>query len=230
MASESDILLKLEGLSCSFKGNTIFSGVNLTVNKGDVIAFVGRSGGGKTTLLKCIAHMTIYDGRTYLWGKKPTEIGIPKYRTRVLYVPQRPSMLPSTPRNFIHQIHGYASRKGEDNNERAAIDLGEAWSLDEGIWDRPWASLSGGEAQRAALAIACTLKSTEILLLDEPTSALDPTTMQAVETHLASLPGSPDSSIQAILWITHSEEQSKKATRLVKVAGTVEEQVLPADV
>ncbi|KAG9019643.1 hypothetical protein FRB90_011989 [Tulasnella sp. 427] len=229
----SDILLKLENLKCAYtKDQPIFSDVDLTVKEGDVIAVVGRSGGGKTTLLKCISHMAVYQGKVLLWGKKPTEYGIPNYRTKVLYVPQRPSLLPSTPRAFISQICSYGSRKKSEegfDNARAAIDLGESWSLSSDIWERPWSSLSGGEAQRAFLAIACTLKGTEVLLLDEPTSALDASTAHTVETHLASLPESSESSIKAILWITHSEEQTKKANRLIKVAGGVEEQTMPQD-
>ncbi|KAG8914651.1 hypothetical protein FRC00_011793 [Tulasnella sp. 408] len=206
----SDLLLKLENVTCAYsKGRPIFSGVDLTVKEGDVIAIVGKSGGGK-----------------------PTEYGIPNYRTKVLYVPQRPSLLPSTPRAFIRQICGYGSRKKSEegyDNERAAIELGESWSLSSEVWERPWSSLSGGEAQRAFLAVACTLKGTEILLLDEPTSALDASTAHTVETHLAALPESSDSSIKAILWITHSEEQTKKANRLIKVAGGIEEQQMPQD-
>ncbi|KAG8892188.1 hypothetical protein FRB99_002902 [Tulasnella sp. 403] len=80
------------------------------------------------------------------------------------------------------------------------------------------------------LAVACTLKNTEVLLLDEPTSALDAGTVKRVEGFLASLPGSSDSSVQAVLWITHSEDQTRRATRLIKVVGNVEEQHLPADV
>lgn len=84
----------------------------------------------------------------------------------MLYVPQRPSLLPSTPRAFIKQVERYGARKDDKNNEQAAIDLGSEWKLEEELWDRPWSSLSGGEAQRTFLAIACTLRNTEILLLD----------------------------------------------------------------
>jgi len=232
MADSNEVLLKLEDLSVSFTaGQPIFKGVNLEINRGDIVAVVGRSGGGKSTLLKSIAHMNVYGGRVRLWGRKPEEYGTPTYRTKVLYVPQRPSLLPSTPRAFIRQIEVFGARKRNQDSERAAIDLGEEWSLDEEIWDRPWSSLSGGEAQRAFLAIACTLKHTEVLLLDEPTSALDGATVKTVETHLCALPGSSDSSIQAIIWITHSDEQTHAATRLVHVEdGGIREGSVARDV
>ncbi|KAG8881616.1 hypothetical protein FRB98_004232 [Tulasnella sp. 332] len=229
MADPDSILLKLEDLSVTFKpGHPIFSGVNLTINEGDIVAVVGKSGGGKTTLVKCISHMNVYGGRVLLYGKKPQDYGIPIFRTKVLYVPQRPSLLPSTPRVFLQRIEGYAARKQDKDNEEAAIELGREWSLEDEIWDRPWTSLSGGEAQRTFLAIACTLKNTEVLLLDEPTSALDATTVKTVETHLCSLPGSTDSSIKAIIWITHSDDQTHRATRLIHVGdGGIKEDVIP---
>jgi len=228
MTHPSDILLRIEDLSCSFsKDHIVFSNVNLTVNKGDVIAVVGRSGGGKTTFLKCIAHMNTFDGNVLLYGKKAPEYGIPNYRTRVLYVPQRPSMLPGTPREFIRQIQRYGSRKKDVDIEPAAVSLGESWSLSEEVFDRPWASLSGGEAQRAALAVACSLPSTEILLLDEPTSALDSSSAHAVEKHLVSLPDSSDSSVKAIFWITHSDEQTHKATRILRCERGIREEAVP---
>lgn len=48
----------------------------------------------------------------------------------------------------------------------AAIELAESWHIHEEVWDRPWSSISGGEAQRCALAVACGFPDTEILLLD----------------------------------------------------------------
>ncbi|KAG8935682.1 hypothetical protein FRC02_006958 [Tulasnella sp. 418] len=227
----SEPLLVVKDLSCAFApGKPIFENVNLRVNEGDVITIAGRSGGGKTTLLKCIAHLGLYRGCVLLHGKKPSDYGIPTYRTRVLYVPQRPSLLPSTPRVFVNNIAQYSSRKDSNTNEQAAIELGEKWSLNSEVWDRPWSSLSGGEAQRCALSIACTLANTEILLLDEPTSALDASTAKAVEDYLTSLPESPDSNIKAILWITHSEEQGKLGKRMLRVAGSVTESQVPAAV
>lgn len=98
--------------------------------------------------------------------RNPIEYGVPEYRKRVLYIPQRQSLLPGTPREFVKQIHMYSSRKNEGDNEADAVQLAGSWSLPEDAFDRPWSSLSGGESQRAALAIGCTLKSTEILLLD----------------------------------------------------------------
>lgn len=108
--------------------------------------------------------------------------GVPTYRTRILYVPQRPSLLPGTPREFVNLISSYKSRKrapaepkanplANNNSSKLGavfgpISISEQWGIDEDLWDRPWSSLSGGESQRIALAVAVGIPGAEILLLD----------------------------------------------------------------
>ena len=116
-------------------------------------------------------------------------IGIPTFRTRVLYVPQRPSLLPGTPRDFLDAISKFSSRNpksgmsgwfgfgrsGQDDDNSGdtsesnlgkPFEVGKAWGIDEELWDRNWGNLSGGESQRIALAAAVGLGNAEILLLD----------------------------------------------------------------
>jgi ABC-type iron transport system FetAB ATPase subunit len=102
-----------------------------------------------------------------------THPGIPEYRTRVLYVPQRPALLPGSPRDFFETIHRFKSRQNVDDaagtiasHVESAASIAENWGIEAELWDRSWASLSGGEAQRMALVIALGIKGTEVLLLD----------------------------------------------------------------
>ena len=119
--------------------------------------------------------------------------GVPLYRTRVLYVPQRPALLPATPQDFLNRVTSYASRGPDKTKSKETlrpqtsveslhtlavanptklgamhgpVRLAEVWGIDEGLWDRPWANLSGGEAQRIALSVAVGLEGAEVLLLD----------------------------------------------------------------
>ena len=110
----------------------------------------------------------------------------------MLYVPQRPSLLPGTPRDFLNTISKFSSRnpkggmsgwfsfgqnKQNDDRDHATetsgpdaahtpIEVGKAWGIDEELWDRSWGNLSGGESQRIALAAAVGLGNAEVLLLD----------------------------------------------------------------
>lgn len=102
--------------------------------------------------------------------------GIPTYRTRVLYLPQRPSLLPGTPRDFLDVILSFASRRKSAKtkpderfsaiNMERPVEIAKAWGVDEELWDRDWSNLSGGEAQRVAMAVAVGLDAAEVLLLD----------------------------------------------------------------
>jgi ABC-type iron transport system FetAB ATPase subunit len=164
----------------------------------------------------------------------------------VLYVPQRPALLPGSPRDFLDTIHRFKSRQNPDGTAEIKADhvessggIAENWGIEAELWDRPWVSLSGGEAQRMALAIAVGIEGTEVLLLDgeqlstpnraiyhycsiilEPTSALDSGSVDVVEKVLKDLPHSDSSSVKAVVCITHSEEQAARlATRRLRMGN-----------
>ncbi|KAL1944640.1 hypothetical protein VTO73DRAFT_3070 [Trametes versicolor] len=236
-------LLELRNIGCyKQKGQPIFADVNLKVNEGEVVVLQGKSGSGKSTLLKCISHLNVYDGEVLYRGRTPQSYGIPKFRTQVLYVPQRPSLLPGSPRDFLQAVSTFAVHKNPSAKDKAAVALSEAlgtrqgesnfseshatfavaesWGIQPELWDRSWANLSGGEAQRIVLAIAVGLDTAEVLLLDEPTSALDAESSGKVEEHLASAVKSPDSRLKSVIWITHSPEQGERVgTRFIRVTS-----------
>lgn len=101
-----------------------------------------------------------------------SDIGVPTYRTYVQYIPQRPSLLPGTPRDLFETLSTFHARltpghssEGHGHFNRAAI-LAEQWGIARELWDRPWSLLSGGESQRLSLAIAYGFHRAEVLLLD----------------------------------------------------------------
>jgi len=80
--------------------------------------------------------------------------------------------------------------------------------------------LSGGEAQRILLAAAMAVDTAEVLLLDEPTSALDSETASLVESYCVERIRKNDTSLKAIIWITHSSEQSRRVgTRFIHLSA-----------
>ncbi|KAI9635173.1 P-loop containing nucleoside triphosphate hydrolase protein [Dioszegia hungarica] len=163
-------LLSVKGLTLrrgDGSGSAIINDLSLDVKEGEVIVVRGASGSGKTTLLKCI----------------------PSYRTRVQYVPQRPSLLPGTPLELVSLLQSFSARRSTSKGTlEDAMRIAGDWGVEKTLWMRPWATLSGGEGQRVALAIALAAGGAEVLLLDEPTSALDePTTIKVEKTLLAML-------------------------------------------
>ncbi|OSX65130.1 hypothetical protein POSPLADRAFT_1073367 [Postia placenta MAD-698-R-SB12] len=233
-----DTVLEVKELQCARpKGDPIFSNVSFAVSKGDIVVVQGKSGSGKSTLLKCLSHLILYQGDILYREQTPKSYGIPSYRTRVQYVPQRASLLPGTPRDFMTSILNFGSYSkqpvlGDDRIGRPrglsndTIDLAESWGIDEELWDRNWSTLSGGEMQRIALAMAIGMGTAEVLLLDEPTSALDPDSSARVERFLKSEIKKPNTNLKALIWVTHSEEQGRRVgTRFMQLsAGGIQEE------
>ncbi|WWC66642.1 uncharacterized protein I206_100545 [Kwoniella pini CBS 10737] len=209
----------------------LFSNLSLKLSQGEVLVLKGVSGSGKSTLLKCIAELNLYEkgGNIKLYGKSSKEWDIPNWRIKIAYVPQRPSLLPGTPLDFLTTIQNLNARQKiskdskEDVKRIDALDLAQEWGIEKTLWRRDWGTLSGGESQRIALSIAASIGGADILLLDEPTSALDPESSKKVEESLLSMlpPVQGQTTLhngiqrkgtgpKALIWITHSAEQAER--------------------
>lgn len=104
--------------------------------------------------------------------------GIPTYRTKVFYIPQRPSLLPLTPRDFVFAVKSFSAQKRQNRETGLAsggpsdawmdrsLEVGSRFGIDPILWDRNWTELSGGEGQRVMMAIGVALGTAEVLLLD----------------------------------------------------------------
>ncbi|CAO3643377.1 unnamed protein product [Cunninghamella blakesleeana] len=185
----------------------LFRDISLNVEKGDVLILRGPSGSGKTTLLKCLAELVPYEsGEAALYEKTASDYGIPQWRSKVMYVPQRAAIHPGTPLDLFNMAKSFQSQKSKTFGDPTKI--GMEWNLSESHFEENWSNLSGGEMQRCALAVALALNP-EILLLDEPTSALDPESTLLVEKTLRT---------RTCIWITHSNEQeSRVATKTLTI-------------
>ena len=174
-------VLEVEGLHKSFGKNEVLKGVDFSLDKGDVLAIIGSSGGGKTTLLRCINYLEIAEKGTirvngeviFEGGKTVSEDEIRKNRLHFGMVFQQFNLFPQyTVKENITLAPSLLQKMPKEEIDRRAEGLIAQVGLTEKTNNYPW-ELSGGQQQRVAIARALAMDP-DILCFDEPTSALDP--------------------------------------------------------
>lgn len=174
------MILSVRGITKSFKETgPVLRGIDLDVEKGDVVAILGPSGGGKTTLLRCINFLEradsgslAFDGKTYdLASITPKEIAAVRRRTGFVFQNYNLFLNKTALQNVTEGlVVGRKVPKAE------AEETGRRMLERVGMLERADAfpsQLSGGQQQRVAIARALATDP-EIIYFDEPTSALDP--------------------------------------------------------
>lgn len=176
--------------------NKVLTDLNLTINQGEFVSLIGRSGTGKSTILRLITGLlTPEEGSITIHGK-PVELG------DVGYMPQRDLLLPW--RTIIDNIMiaGEVQKGLHITKEKA-----RSWLERVGLLEYETAlpkQLSGGMRQRAAF-LRAVLTGKSVLLLDEPFGALDALTKKEMQMWLLSIWQELD---QTILFITHDLEEA----------------------
>ena len=174
--TEKTSVIALKGLKKSFGKVDVLKGIDLEIAAGEVVAVIGSSGSGKSTMLRCVNLLeTPTDGEILWHGKNiQTEIeSLSKYRASVGMVFQQFNLynnLTVLQNCTLPQIKVLGRSKAEA--ERIAKDYLDRVGMLPYQNARP-AQISGGQKQRVAIARALSMNP-EVLLFDEPTSALDP--------------------------------------------------------
>lgn len=162
----------------------VLEDINLTIKKGEKVAFVGESGSGKTTLSKLLLHMyTAEKGDILINGNNIEDIQIEKLRDRIAYIPQETFLFSGTIFENLTLGLDYATLDDiiEASKKAQAHEFINEFPLRyETMLDENGANLSGGQRQRLAIARAM-LKKPDILILDEATSNLDAITERALD-------------------------------------------------
>ncbi|HLU78628.1 MAG TPA: ATP-binding cassette domain-containing protein [Burkholderiaceae bacterium] len=181
--------------------------LDLAVEAGHCISISGRSGGGKSVILRSIADLDPHEGEVFLEGRACSSMPAPQWRRQVTYVAAESGWWEDTVRPHFPPSTDFAA---------ILPPLG----LDASVADRSINGLSTGERQRLALLRALCLQS-KVLLLDEPTSALDHESVLQVEEVLKKRLAQGT----AILLVTHDVEQARRlASRHLHLdAGQLEE-------
>ena len=173
-------MLELKNISKKFKDRQILSDFNLTVEENKILAIVGPSGGGKTTLLRMLAGLEKIDSGEIINNGESLPIDELEKRNLLGFVFQDFQLFPhlTVLENLV--LSPIKTMNMEKNDaEKKAIELLEKLGLEKQINNYP-TSLSGGQKQRVALARAMMINP-KIIGYDEPTSALDPELRLEVE-------------------------------------------------
>ena len=170
-------ILKVSNLRKSYGKSEVLKGVSFSLEEGQVLAVIGSSGGGKSTLLRCLNFLELPDaGDIFIKGEKlstDSEEALRKSRQHFGLVFQNFNLFPQYTVLQNVTLAPSLQRKGQPEElRRAARKLLAQVGLSDKEEAYPW-QLSGGQQQRAAIARALALEP-EILCFDEPTSALDP--------------------------------------------------------
>ena len=217
-------MLKIDKLHKSYKmGDSslhVLKGINLDVNKGEMVAIMGSSGSGKSTLLNIIGILDELDSGEYTLDgieiKDLTEKKAAQYRNKFLgFVFQSFNLI-----NFKNALENvalplyYQGLKRKERQEKAMFHLEKVGLAD---WAKHLPNeLSGGQKQRVAIARALAAEP-KLLLADEPTGALDSATSHDIMQFLQQL----NDEGKTILIVTHEEDISLMCKRIVRLKDGV---------
>lgn len=173
---EKEIMIKLEGLKKSFGELDVIKGIDLEIDKGDIVVIVGPSGSGKSTVLRCMNLLEtptggdiIFEGQSIV--SKDTDIN--KIRERIGMVFQSFNLFQNkTVMDNITLAPMQVKKLSKEAAEKKAEELLKRVGLYDKKDSYP-SQLSGGQQQRIAIARALAMEP-DVMLFDEPTSALDP--------------------------------------------------------
>ncbi len=172
----SEYLIEMDNLSFQYESESVINDISMQIQQGKIIALVGPSGGGKSTIFKLLLNFyKPTSGNLLINGKSIREQKIKDIRKSIAYVPQNSYLYTGSIEDNIR--HGNMNATTDDIIEAAKkafahdfiIDLPDGYKTTVG---ERGAKLSGGQRQRIAIARAI-LKDAPILLLDEATSSLD---------------------------------------------------------
>ncbi len=210
-------MIEVKNIWKSFDELEVLKGVNLQVEKGEIVAIIGKSGAGKTTLLQIIGTLdrptqgqVIIDG-TDVFAMKDKELAA--FRNQHIgFIFQFHQLLPEFTALENVCIPAMIAREKESEYSARATQLLTGLGLGDRLNHKPIA-LSGGEKQRVAAARALMM-APDIILADEPTGSLDTQNKQELSELLLKLRKEYG---QTILLVTHDKELAGIADRIIEI-------------
>ncbi len=227
------MVLKVNNLSKSFNGQNVLEDISFSAAAGEIVCIRGKSGEGKTTLLRCINNLEFPDrgsieiNSLYLYKEESGQVKhaskseLQSIHQEIGLVFQNFNLFPhmNVMENLI-EAPVFLKKMSSDKAKERALELLEQLELEGKEHSYPY-QLSGGQKQRVAIARACMLNPS-ILCFDEPTSALDESTRGQISKIIRKL----SSQGMAIIIVTHDnafvDEIAEKIITLSEGKVTIE--------
>ncbi|MEO0495090.1 MAG: ATP-binding cassette domain-containing protein [Actinomycetota bacterium] len=194
----------VDGVTQRRGGRITLDSVDLTIAASGITALIGRSGAGKSSLLRLLNGLDVPDAGTVRWhGVDLADLDMTEHRRRVAHVAQRAIPFDGT---VADNLRVAAPTATDERVGDLLRQVGIAHLVEQDA-----TTLSGGEAQRMCIARAL-VNEPEVILADEPTSALDPEARDGVESLAADIVGDG----VAWVWVSHDAAQTRRlADRVV---------------
>ncbi len=223
---ESGILIRLQGVSKAFDGETVLENVSLDIHDKEFVTLLGPSGCGKTTTLRIIGGFETPDkGDVYFDGTRINDV--PPYKRLVNTVFQKYALFPHL--NVYENVaFGLRLKKlPEAEIKTRVLDMLSLVNL-KGFERRHVTTLSGGQQQRVAIARAL-VNSPRVLLLDEPLGALDLKLRKDMQNELKKIQRKTGITF---IYVTHDQEEalSMSDTVVVMADGKIQQIGTPVDI
>ena len=206
-------MIEFRSISKRFKSKQVLTDINLHIDQGHLVAIIGESGCGKTTMLKMINRLiTPTSGTIFLKGQDIQTINEVALRRNIGYVIQQTGLFPHmTVRENIQLIPKLEKMSGEALAQRTE-QLMQMVGLDcDEYLNRYPTQLSGGQQQRVGVARAFATDP-DVILMDEPFSALDPITRSDLQDELVSLQSNLK---KTIVFVTHDMDEAIKIADMI---------------
>lgn len=216
-------MIEIKGVTKSFDNLRVLKGVDLKIEKGEVISIVGPSGAGKTTLLQLIGTLDKPDSGSICFNGRDlctmSAKELAKFRNKHIgFVFQFHQLLPEFTALENITIPALIAGRNQRDAEKEAMELLKIMGLEERAHHKP-AQMSGGENQRVAVARAL-INHPDVVLADEPSGSLDSYNKEELHRLFFEL---RDRFGQTFLIVTHDEKLASITDRTIHmIDGTIE--------
>ena len=210
-------MIEVKNIHKSFGTLEVLKGVDLTVEKGEIVSIIGKSGAGKTTLLQIIGTLDKPDsGRVVIDGVDVfalKEKELADFRNRHIgFIFQFHQLLPEFNALENVMMPAMIARMSEKEAEQRAVQLLTELGMAERLTHKP-NELSGGEKQRVAAARAMMM-SPDVILADEPSGSLDESNKKELHKLLLQM---REQYGQTIIIVTHDKELAEISDRVIEM-------------